>query len=281
MFLKTDLETQSVSDVLAFFGIEIPREITRIGDGIANHSYIAKTNQGEYVVKFLVAQTTKNIENDIIIQKQLRRVGINTPLYIQNKDGRYIFNNNDTSAVVSERIDGVIPRKVMGKLAKDIGQKLAIFHKSVLKLSYPNNKGLMNPKVSGIVSELFAQSLPKGIIHGDLHNGNILVDPAEKDSVVAILDFEEAGENLYIVDLAVTLMSVCTSSDENIVDTDLMQAVTSGYESVRQLSKEEKYWLPEAIKYSAKAWIKWFNENGYDKYAEKHQMRLNSLNWKD
>lgn len=276
---QTD-EIQDIPKVMSFFGLSVAQNIVPISNGISNHNYLVKASQGEYVIKFLVTQTTENIENDIAIQNQLKQAGLETPQYVQNKNGAYIFSHNDIHAVVSKRIDGVIPRTVTEKLAYCFGQRLATFHASVLQLPHPNNNGLVNPSVSGIHSLIFTQSLPKGFIHGDFHLGNVLVDQIHQDSIVAILDFEEAGENLYIVDLAVTVMGVCSpSTDKNVIDQSLLKETLKGYETVRKLSAEEKASFPEAVKYSAEAWIKWFNNNGYAKYAEQHQKRLNSFNF--
>jgi Ser/Thr protein kinase RdoA (MazF antagonist) len=271
-------EVQVVPDIMSFLDLGASQEVTPISEGISNHNYIVKTAQGEYVVRFLVTQSPENIENDVAIQNQLVQARVKTSVYIPNKDEQYIYSGYNISAVVSEKIVGVIPRKTTENLAADIGQNLARFHTSVTQLPHPNRRGLMNPEVSGIHSDIFAKALPKGIIHGDLHLGNVLVDQASQDEVVAILDFEEAGENLYIVDLAVTIMGICfPPDDETLFDPDLMQATHNGYESVRKLSKEEKEWLPKAMEYAAEAWIKWFRDNGFDKYAEKHQLRLDSF----
>ena len=272
-----DSEIQIVPEIMSFFGLDAPSNISTVSDGIANHSYFVKSGENEYVVKFLIAQTTEGIENDIAIQNHLTESGIRTPEYIQNENGAILFHCNDVNAVVSHRIDGVVPRNVNIKLARDFGQTLATFHRYVTRLPYIHNKGLMNPQVSGIQSAIFDRSLPRGVIHGDLHLGNVLVDSHNRDRIVAILDFEEAGENPWIVDLAVCIMGVCSSTDENALDLDLIQAAIHGYESVRTLSGDEKASFPDAIRYSAETWIKWFGDNGYAKYAERHNQRLDSF----
>lgn len=270
-------EIRNIPDIITFFGLGIQTSTAPITDGIANHNYLVETSQGEYVVKFLVSQTVENLENDISIQKQLKQAGIVSPQYLRSKDRRYIFASNNVNVVVSEKIDGVIPRKVHTKLAYDFGQKLATFHKFVVSLPHPNPKGLANPEVSGIKSPIFAQSLPQGMIHGDFHLGNVLVDPFDQDKIVAVLDFEEAGENIFIVDVAITVMAVCSSTNENAVESHLVQSTIKGYESVRKLSTNERTSFVDAIRYSAETWIKWFRENNHEKYAEKYRKRLNNF----
>ena len=106
--------------------------------------------------------------------------------------------------------------------------------------------------------------------------GNTLVN-SEQDKVIAILDFEEAAENLLLVDLAVTIMAICTATNDYALDDDLIRETIRGYESHRRLCKTEQDLLPEAVNYAAKTWIKWFEDNNYARYAQKHQARLSSF----
>ncbi len=99
--------------------------------------------------------------------------------------------------MISEKIDGVTPRQMIS----GIGRHLALFHTSVVACPNPNEVGsLMNPGVSGVNTEwaraLLDQPLRRGIIHVELHIGNVLVDPRHQDRVIALLDFEEAGESV-------------------------------------------------------------------------------------
>ncbi|MEK9171417.1 MAG: phosphotransferase [Patescibacteria group bacterium] len=273
-------ELENINNITSFFDIGLSGKITVITEGIGNYNYLVITSQGDYVVKFLVTQKPLGIENDIAIQNQLASVDIKTSTYIKNKNGQYLYSDKDVNAVVSQKIDGVVPRRASKGLAFEIGRTLAVFHKHVTALPHPIN-GWMNPDMIDIHSEeaiiLFTKSLPKGITHGDMHLGNVLVNPKEPDNIYAILDFEEAGDDLFVVDLARSILGVCYSEDENSLAIELVKAEINGYESVRKLHEDEKMLLPEAIKYATDACIKWFRENGYERYVEKHRRRANSF----
>ncbi len=270
-------EVKIIPEIMSSFGLKAPEDIARTKYG-ANHNYAIKTAKGDYFVRFLLTQTAEDIENEVAVQNQLKEAGITTPIYIKGKNGQQVFGKDGVKAVISKRIEGVIPEKTNAKLARDFGQKLVVFHKSVTELPRSNDKALMNPKTSGITSTIFDQQLPSGIIHGELWAGNVLVDSADQDKIVAVLDFEDVDKNIYIIDLAVTLMAVCTyPEDKYSIDPALIRAVVDGYESVRKLNEDEKSWLPEAMKYAAKAWIKFFKDKGSDNYAEEHQHRLDSF----
>lgn len=228
----------------------------------------------------MVTQTPRGIENDIAIQNQLIAAGVRTSTYIQNKNGEYIYCDKGAYAVILKKIDGVTPHYATGKLAFEIGKTLAIFHQKITTLPYPH-KGWMNPDAVGIHSkeakDLFAKPLPVGITHGDMHLGNVLINPETPNFVNAILDFEEAGNDLFIVDLARSILGVCYSKNGNSLLSELIESEILGYEFVRKLNEDEKILLPQAIKYASDACIKWFIKNGYEKYVESHRRRAASF----
>jgi len=102
------------------------------------------------------------------------------------------------------------------------------------------------------LDEKIPLNLPKGVIHGDLFQDNILGHPGE---VLAILDFEEMCFNILAIDLVVAFIGCCWI-DEKPVE-ELWFSLLSGYESVRPLSPEERAALPELYRYanlSVAAW---------------------------
>ncbi len=273
-----EIEVERMQSVTMWFGIGTPLEATLIKSGLSNHNYAVRTDQGEYVVKYLVTQSPENIENDLSIQQQLLQAGVTTLQYLQAPSGGFVCHGSDTvKAVVSKKLDGATPCHMSADLVEDIGRHLALFHTSVTSCPNANLRGLMNFEVSGIraewASQLLQQPLPRGIIHGDLHSGNVLVDPLHPACVTAILDFEEAGENLYLIDLAATLVGVSSSFDGTSIDVELLHAARRGYETVRPLTDEENKWLPQAFRYANEAWINWFAKYGFDHYARQHRRR--------
>jgi Ser/Thr protein kinase RdoA (MazF antagonist) len=275
------LAADTIPDVLAFFGLPAAESVVPAGFGISNHNHVVSTGQGGYVVKFLVNQMPESVANDIAVQQQLTDAGVDAPRYLRGMSGEYVYEHDGVHAVVSRKIDGAPPRHMSVKLAFDMGRHLALFHSSVRSLPFPNAFGLMHPAVATITSELARelpnQDLPRGIIHGYFHSGNVLVDPDDPDRVVAVLDFEEAGENLFLIDLAVTLIAVGSPFGSDRIEPDLLRAGKQGYETVRRLTGEEVTWLPQAMRYASEAWINWFQANGHERYARQHQRRYESF----
>ena len=101
-------------------------------------------------------------------------------------------------------------------------------------------------------NEKIPSNLPKGAIHGDLFQDNILGHSGE---VLAILDFEDMCFNILAIDLVVAFIGCCWI-DEKPVE-ELWFSLLSGYESVRPISPEERAALPELYRYASLSVAAW------------------------
>lgn len=288
-------ERMAIPHVLSFFRLGRPLETTVLTQGKANHNYMVKTDEGkEYAVKFPIEETRESLENDLAIQEQLAAANIGTSVYCRTADGKFIFDQGIT-AVVSPKIEGIHPEIIDESVSSAIGEVLAQFHNAVTTLPNPRQGWLNLETVSKPNSKeehpstqtarkfieegkkIYQQGLPKGIIHGDLHEGNLLVNKDNHSEVTAIFDFEEAEENLFVVDVARSMLAVCTTDSGRKLDKDLIEAFAKGYSSQRQLTKEEQENLPDAVKYAAAACILWYMNNGFPESAQNAISRIESL----
>jgi Ser/Thr protein kinase RdoA (MazF antagonist) len=89
------------------------------------------------------------------------------------------------------------------------------------------------------------EKLPTTICHKDLHKGNIL----RTEKGLAIVDPDWVGKDTAAYDLAMTIAFECMHKDG--FDLKKAAAIISGYDSVRQLTPEEKVALPSLIEASA------------------------------
>ena len=275
-------ELQAIPTVLDFFEVGEAQKITPVSFGIGNHNYYVQSDGVDYVIKFLVKQSVQSIENDRAIYDKLERVGIQSPKYLVGRTGKSVYQKDNLVAVVSKKIEGITPRVADEQLAYEIGKLLAQFHTQVQTLPILS-PGWMQPTMQGLQTKesnfLYRAELPKGITHGDMHLYNILVDESQEQSIVALLDFEEVGEDLLIVDLGRSIIGVCHNEVGDALLPNLIKAEVAGYESIRQLTAEEKRLLSNAIKYAGEVCIKWFKDHGFHKYIDNHQKRLASIEY--
>lgn len=289
-----ETEHTAIPQVLSFFGLGRPKEITVLTQGWANHNYMVKTKDSEYAVKFAIEETRESLENDLAIEEQLTATNIGTTVHCRRADGKFIFDQG-VVAVVSPRIEGIHPEVIDEPISFAIGEVLAKFHQSVTSLPNQHHGWLNLQTISKINSQeenpftqtarkfikdskkIYQQELPKGIIHGDLCETNLLVNKDNPSEITAIFDFEEAEENLFIVDIARTMLSVCATDSGRKLDKNLIEAFAKGYSSQRPLTKEEQENFPNALQYAAGACILWYINNGFPESAQNAISRIESL----
>lgn len=208
-------ELRKIPKILSFFELGFLENASLLSGGTANHNYLVVARDGhEYVIKFPIEESKESLENDRAIEEQLSHAGIGSTIYCLAPNGKFIYEEGIT-AVISPKIEGITPEKVDEQLSFAIGKVLAGYHQAVTKL--PNHHdGWLNQRVvikpntqeghqftqqaRRYIEEgkiVFSRDLPRGIIHGDFYEGDLLVDPEDKSKIAAIFDFEEAEENLY------------------------------------------------------------------------------------
>jgi homoserine kinase type II len=94
---------------------------------------------------------------------------------------------------------------------------------------------------------LAVQHLPRGVIHGDLFRDNVLFEGGE---VSGLLDWYNAGHDLLLLDLAITLNDWC-HQDDGSLDLARSRALLRGYGRERPLAKREAEMLPAMLRAGA------------------------------
>jgi len=127
------------------------------------------------------------------------------------------------------------------------------------------------------MAETIPADLPRGIIHGDLFQDNILADSGR---VKAVLDFEDVCSNILANDLVVAFIGCGWDGDEPVEER--WHALLGGYESVRVLSAEEHAAMPELYRYatlSVAAWRyrKFVMDLPSSEHAGRYKMMLDRL----
>jgi len=290
------LPQETVDAILAHFDLPQSRSFTRLS-GWANQNYLVQTQAGtEYVLKVLILQKQELLANDIAIQRQLAGV-TQTPVYCVGPNGSVLFANGEIAAVISAKIEGVHARILSHAFAFEIGKALALFHTAVHALPMPH-QGWLNP-LSAKRARLWESSepvvraaqrlinentallteglLPVGIIHGDLHEQNVLVASQAQPAVIAIMDFEEAEQNLLLLDVARTILSVCRSPQGTSLLAHNMEQLVQGYETGRAMTSLEREMLPTAIRYVIGVDVIWLVQNGFTAEAAEHLARAAAL----
>lgn len=286
MLSSGDVDLSTIEAVLANFGLGAVKSIAPTQLGMADHSFHVTTAGGSrYVVKFLAHQLPSLLINELAIQQQLQAHGIVTPRYIRSPGGDYVYRSAaapELVAVISAAIGGVHPKTVSRGLAYAMGTMLAQYHAAVRSLPVVHTGWLNRNAVAHAAAEtensavkeaalaliapgklLFESDLPYGIIHGDFHIGNLLVTSRTSAKIAAMLDFEEAEENLLLLDIAFGLFGSHSLTYTARRTHTVLHAFLDGYESVRPLEPQERSNLTAAVCYVAGACSLWMYAHGY------------------
>lgn len=283
-------ELTTISKVLHYFDLPtLDGTPIVLKDGIANHNYLVKTvDNKNYVVKFLInpAITIESLENERSVQQQLREGGLDTISFLINASGSYLYEVDGVRAVVSEKIFGVHPWLLDESFLFELGVTLGHFHTKVKDLpndhrnwldftvAEENMRLISDTELMGSLSkakeyvsqggQLFKSNLPIGVVHADLWESNILVEPVTQ-KITALLDFEETQKMALIIDIARTIIDMCRTEDAKGINKKLVNAMLEGYEKVRKLEEKEMELLPLAIRYVAGAGTLWFLANKFNR----------------
>jgi len=234
--------------------VEMPKDaryIIRVSDSAANHL----------------------LENEIHITAQLARTNLKSAAPIPYAAEQMFYTESPRTAVVMRFIDGQHPvaGKVSEATARRLGEALAQFHTVVTGLPHGNSDHLLSryptdwpqhklttAQLAGIrqleeVAGLFnAAKLPSGIIHGDFHTNNILLDGDD----IALLDFEHSGQGILLLDIARSALDICQT--DRVFNESLLTAYIAGYEAIRSLTAEEWKMFRSAFAYAALVVSYWF-----------------------
>jgi homoserine kinase type II len=119
-------------------------------------------------------------------------------------------------------------------------------------------------KEMAYLAQNISDELPRGLIHGDLFNDNMLF---EQGQFKAIIDFEEACHYYFVFELGMAIVGCCVTG--TIVDLKRVRALVDGYQQVRSLQEIEKQSLQMFIHYAAVATSYWrFNQYNVENPCE-------------
>lgn len=119
----------------------------------------------------------------------------------------------------------------------------------------PGERTLMaaaRAKLHGALRALPREPQSWGMIHADLHHGNLLID----GSALSVIDFDDAAFGWYLYDLAVALVHYQRREDFD----ELQGALLAGYRDRRALSDEDEARLPMFLLVRRLAVIGWLHQ---------------------
>ncbi|MCH2108731.1 MAG: homoserine kinase [Polyangiaceae bacterium] len=270
MALLTPLAHDKARQLLLEWGLQL-HELRALEAGSVNSNFLFSTEDGQgYFARIYEEQGPSGAFFELELNERLNHVGVPVALPVRKLDGGLLDAVEGKPFAIYQQVRGesICQKMVTPREAHAVGEALARVHQADLQgleipagrfdqagieerlaLIWASERSELRAAVEE-VRELLkevadwraaqANSLPQGLIHGDLFKDNILLEsplPADRSpQVTALLDFESACFGPYVYDLMVTLLAWCFGES---LSPELGGAMIAGYHQVRPLSELE------------------------------------------
>jgi homoserine kinase type II len=286
MSVYTELNTHEFTQLLSHYDLGSLVSFQGIAAGIENTNYKIRLNKSDvetdYFLTIFEEISQSELDFFIPLLAHLKNNGCHVAGPKPQINGQYVLTTKQKPAAIFDCLSGYHVEDIQTQECFTIGAELARVHLAAKDFSgihqnlrgyYWLHKQISNHQLNtsaddtalleSALSELQTHwarwqtlSLPKGFIHGDLFPDNSLFNDAS--NISGIIDFYAGGTDYWVYDLAITIMAWSSEHSNNTskIDSNMQQALISGYESVRSLNDEEKNELTGFIKLAAlRFWV--------------------------
>jgi len=257
MSVYTSINHQQVQEFLNLYSLGRLIEYSGIQAGIENTNYRVTSSQGDFILTIFESLTAQELPCYLNLLNHLSSADFPAPSPQRCIHNKFINILSGKPAALFNCLPGQSIEVTSTSDCSEIGKYLANLH--ILSQSSgfkkPNSKNIVacqqvfeqvdpflsKPDKELLNSELQFQlnyllpTLPSGIIHADLFKDNVLF---KQHKISGILDFYNACNDFYLLDIAVTCNDWCV--DNNKVNQQKINSLLSGYQKIRKLNKDEQ-----------------------------------------
>jgi len=296
MSVFTPVTKEEAQMFLAEFALGEVETLEGIAAGVENTNFFLTTTTGEYVLTLFEKQSIEDLPFYLHLMEYLAENEFNCPRpqprFAPNHRKELFEILKGKPAAIVTRLAGS-PRLQPG--AEDclvVGRLLAQMHGIDFDMGMTNWRGRewresfaveAAAKLPAAENALIAsenayqagiddESIPKGIIHGDLFRDNILWDD---EGVPGVIDFYFACDDLLLYDLAITVNDWCVNADATL-DSARADMLIAGYREVRDFEENENALWPAMLRRAAlRTWLgrigySFFPQDGHITHAKDH-----------
>lgn len=276
MAVYTHLGAEEMAALIDRFDVGTLVSAKGIAEGVSNSNWLIETTGRDGAgARFILTMYEFRIELAdlpyfLSLLDHLADRNCPVPRTIHDREGNlYVTRpgpNGDKALALIEYLPGVSVSTPTAAQARAVGAELARLHLAAADFPGTRANGMgvaewqrlaaacgeeglarINPELAEIVANELPRlaaswpaGFPSGVIHADLFPDNVLM---LGDEVSGLIDFYFACNDVLAYDLAVTHVAWSFDSDDAF-RADVSAALIEGYESVRELSAEERAALP-------------------------------------
>lgn len=277
MSVYTTVPVEDLQNFLHHYNAGQLHSLQGIRDGIENTNYFVTTDSGEYVLTLFERTEPADVRFGLHLMSTLAQHGLPCARPITNGKGDRLARLCDKPASLVIRLPGESVDQPDIEHCRAVGQTLATLHRFTQALAerHENPRGqrwrqaiatrlrsrLDAEQLALLDDELRFQQqrtggLPTGIIHGDLFRDNVLFN---RGGLSGLIDLYNAGHDLLLYDLAITVNDWCTRPDGQFRG-DALQALLQAYTEQRPVTGAEQAGWPMLLRRAAlRFWLSRLN----------------------
>jgi homoserine kinase type II len=258
MSVFTTLTLPEVQDCLQDFSIGEVTELKGIAEGITNTNYFVITETSRYVLTIFEANTIDELPYFVDLMAHLAEHNIPCPEPIADKQGVALQEIEGKPALLVSCLQGRDVSEPDAAQCAQVGRMLAHMHLAGDAFGQQSNnqrdaawRSNTAAQVMGKVSadervllqqvlafqdNLDLDSLPRGVIHGDLFRDNVLFDGA---ALGGFIDFYYACHDVLAYDVAIAVNDWCLTESGGF-DEPRLNSFMQSYTEVRPFNEGEK-----------------------------------------
>ncbi len=281
MSVYTELSSNDIQNILADYNLGSLVSYEGIAAGIENSNFFidteGNTGSGHFVLTIFERLAADELPYFMKLMKHLAAAGLSCPDVMLRRDASLLFEVEGRQGCIVSCLSGKTLELLNAQQLFSSGRAMAQLH--MAGADFPqqraNPTGLdwlqenIETVLDGthnrygktaadlLLSELeFQQScawdtLPSGLIHGDLFCDNILF---QDNDVSGIIDFYYAHDAPYVMDVAISLNAQAILLGEG--DDSRIQSFLNGYQSLRLLEEDEHEAIPLLLRLAAlRFWV--------------------------
>ena len=274
MTILTKLSKKDFENILNNYNIGNHISHKNIFTG-TNTVYAIKTTKGKFLVKIYENASLDFIKDQIRLMEFLKKTKVSTPKIVNTKKKKGLLVYNKKRLAIQEFAKGKEIENVKEKLAKNLGKEFGILSKTLLKYKNSGKDDwgedhefkLIKWKLDNVnnfdvkkeskvlcnqLKTLNKKKLRKSVVHGDLCEGNFLVN---KNQLTAIIDWDDFHRDYLISEVAVPIGHLLVN--KKTVKRKEIKLFLTEYQKQIKLNSEEKkalYYFTKQRLLAASSW---------------------------
>ncbi len=269
MAVYTSITKEELKTFLSDFDVGALKSFDGISSGVTNTNYLVTTSLNKYILTIFEHHSMDELPFFINLMTFLSGHNIDCPNPISNNKKKSINLLKGKPALLVSFLNGSEVEEINELHCFVVGKALAKMHNITKSFSEKrkNDRGIewIEDKYVGMKSKLTSieknmieleidflshhnvSDLSKSKIHGDLFRDNVLF---LNDRRPSFIDFYYACDEVLVFDIAIAVNDWCIDVDGAINKNKLKQFI-EGYETERNLDKEERVYMPIALRWAA------------------------------